>query len=383
MADLIQGRNFFYVLPPWHFDLFFFLFLLLLLFLLSLFLLELYSQVGQFQLNHVINHLLDLIFNFWQNSLLYLSHFWLVFRTCLIFPFFRVFFYFLLDSKDSLGWSISWEFLLKLFFFSQFFLLFLPFFFFLCFSQLLHDLQFFCCWWNFHLIFFIEILHSIRYFWEFVSFHKLTDPHSPVPQHFFLHRFLPLLIQLILQSSQSLLVLFFVVFLDLSHFFAVLVFLENCSFGIIWILRFLDDTQKYQLFFPHPVSHFSCQKSFNCFLNQGHLLIFLCFIIKIKIISLTLFLFCYLFQLSFLQVGCSESSHNTLPSSFDFLNDTDGCFHVGIQSTLLLNNFFLRQGCFLQIKQEFLNNLVSLFLIRWVKKDLPFLSWTKYLGICI
>ena len=92
VANLIEGSDLADVLPPWHLDLFSFLLLFLFFLLLSLLLLELYPQVGQFQLNHVIHHLLHLFLYLRQHFFLDLFHLGLVLCTCLVLPLVRVLF---------------------------------------------------------------------------------------------------------------------------------------------------------------------------------------------------------------------------------------------------------------------------------------------------
>jgi hypothetical protein len=97
-------------------------------------------------------------------------------------------------------------------------------------------------------------------------------------------------------------------------------------------------------------------------LDHNHLFSFLIFrIIKVKIlVSLSLLLFVQFFDLSFLIVGSLEGSNNTLPTSLDFLNDTDGCFHISIKCWSFFNNFLFWKVCFLEVYEKFIHNLISL-----------------------
>ena len=142
MPYLIKWRYFPNILPPWYFNFLLFLFLLLLLFLLPLFLFELNPKVGQLQFNHIINHFLDLVFNFREYSLFDFPHFWFIFRAYLIFPFLSMLFNLSLDIKNCLGWTIPWVFLFEFILLSQFFLFLLAFalFFLFGFSHFLHHL---------------------------------------------------------------------------------------------------------------------------------------------------------------------------------------------------------------------------------------------------
>ena len=107
MTNLIQWRNLPDILPPRYFNLFLFFLFLLFLLLFSFLLLEFDSEVGKFKLNHIINHFLNLILNFWKDSLLYFSHLWLVLWTYLIFPFFCMLLNLLLHYQDCLSRAIS------------------------------------------------------------------------------------------------------------------------------------------------------------------------------------------------------------------------------------------------------------------------------------
>lgn len=107
MTDLIKWRNFTNVLPSWYFNFFSFFLFLFFLFLLSFFLFEFNTKICQLKLNHVVNHFLNLILNFRQNSLFYFLCFGFIFRTCLIFPLFGVFINFLLNCHNGFSWSAS------------------------------------------------------------------------------------------------------------------------------------------------------------------------------------------------------------------------------------------------------------------------------------
>ncbi len=69
------------------------------------------------------------------------------------------------------------------------------------------------------------------------------------------------------------------------------------------------------------------------------------------------------FELFFLEVDGFEGSDDTLSSSFDFLDDSDGGFHVGIEGGSFLDDFFFGQGGFLEIEKELFDDLVAFFLI--------------------
>jgi hypothetical protein len=64
-----------------------------------------------------------------------------------------------------------------------------------------------------------------------------------------------------------------------------------------------------------------------------------------------------------LKVDSFEGSDDTLSSSFDFLNDSDGSFHVGVEGSSFFDDFLFGESGFLEIKKKLLNNLVAFFLI--------------------
>ena len=195
MADLVQRCDLADLFPSWYFDFFGFLLFLLFLFLLALLLLELYTQIRQLQLDHVVHHLLNLVLNFRQNCLLYLLDLWLVFRASLVLPFFGVLINLLLHDQYSLSRTASWILFLELVLFCEFLLfLTLTLLLLLCLSQLQHHLLFLRGRRNLHFIFLIEILDSVWNFRELISFHELTDPQSAISQHFFLQGFFPFLV---------------------------------------------------------------------------------------------------------------------------------------------------------------------------------------------
>ena len=105
-------------------------------------------------------------------------------------------------------------------------------------------------------------------------------------------------------------------------------------------------------------------KAFYGFLDEGNLLSFFAFFIVIENF-IALFFLGYFFLLLFLEINGFQGSYNTLSSSFDFLYDSDCCFHVGIKSGSFFNDFFFGQGSLLEVKKELFNNLISFFLI-WV-----------------
>lgn len=197
MPYLIIGRYFTNILPAWYFNFLCFLFLLFLsLLFLSLFFLELNSQIRKFKLNHVIDHFLNLILNFRQNSLLNFLHFRFILSTRLIFPLFSVFINIMLNGHNCLSWSTSWIIFLKLLLLSQFLLFLLSFLFFLLhLGQLRCHLLLLGTQWDFDLVLFIVVFRCIRDFGELVPLHKLTDPQSTVSQHFLFHRLLPFLLK--------------------------------------------------------------------------------------------------------------------------------------------------------------------------------------------
>jgi hypothetical protein len=121
--------------------------------------------------------------------------------------------------------------------------------------------------------------------------------------------------------------------LDFSDPFPIFVHLVDCSVGVVRVLRFLEHAQKDELLLSEPVCNFSGHKSSDRFLDIDHLFILKVFcIIGVKIfLFLSLFLFGYFFYLSFLIVGSLQSSHDTLPTSFYFLDNSDCGFHVGVQ----------------------------------------------------
>lgn len=101
-------------------------------------------------------------------------------------------------------------------------------------------------------------------------------------------------------------------------------------------------------------------------MNHSYLLLLLHFsIIKIIILSSLYFpLPGFFLLLSFLKVHCFECSHNPLATSLYFLDNTDGCFHICIQSTLLLNNLLFGQSRLFEIDQELLYYLISFLFVR-------------------
>jgi len=177
--------------------------------------------------------------------------------------------------------------------------------------------------------------------------HKLADPLSSLSKHLLLHRLLPFIIELFFEIRQGLFVLFFILSLNLSDFFSVLVHFVDSRVGIIWILRFLQHSQEDQLFLSESVCHFSGHKSSDCFLNHNHLFIFeVLGIIRVEILLLlSLFLLRQFFNLSLLIIGCFEGSHDTLPSSFYFLDDSNSSLHVGIQGWPLFDDLLFRKIC--------------------------------------
>lgn len=242
MADLIKRRYLSDVFPSRNFN-FLWLFLFrFLLFLLSFFLLKLDSQVCKLKLNHIINHFLNLILNFRQNSLFYLPHFRFVFRTNLIFPLFGVLFDFLLDNNHGFSGTISRVIFLEFIFFRKSFLLLLS----LCFGFLLflglshfqHHLLFFRARRNLDFVFLIELFNGVGNLVKLIPFHKLTNPKSSISEHLLFHRFLPFLIQFIFQTCYCFFILFLILSLDLSDLLSVFIHLINCSIWIVWILRF-------------------------------------------------------------------------------------------------------------------------------------------------
>ena len=125
MANLIKRCYFTYLFPARNFYFFSFFLFLVLLFLFSFLFFEFNPQICKLELNHVINHFLNLILYFRKDSLFYLSCLRLIFSTCLVFPFFGVLFYLLLHYQNGLSWPTSRIIFLKLVFLSEFFLLFL------------------------------------------------------------------------------------------------------------------------------------------------------------------------------------------------------------------------------------------------------------------
>ena len=136
-------------------------------------------------------------------------------------------------------------------------------------------------------------------------------------------------------------------------------------------MRFFEDTQKQQFFFSHSVNNFSSQKSFDCLLDHDDLLFFEVFsVIWVEIlVALSLSFLGQFFDLSFLIVGSFEGPHNTLSSSFYFLNDSNGGFHIRIKSRPFFYYFFFRKISLFEVDEELLDNLVALSLVIIVIMD--------------
>lgn len=65
-----------------------------------------------------------------------------------------------------------------------------------------------------------------------------------------------------------------------------------------------------------------------------------------------------------MEIDCLECSDNTLSASFNFLYDSDGGLHIGVESSSLFDDLFFRKCSLLEIKEELFNDLISFFLIR-------------------
>ncbi len=124
MTYLIKRCYFTDLFPARYFYFLGFLLFLFFLFLLSFFLLELNSEIGKLQFDHIINHLLNLILNLRKNSLFYLLQFRFILSTCLILPFFGMFIDLLLHNQYCFSRTASWIFFLEFILLCQFLLLF-------------------------------------------------------------------------------------------------------------------------------------------------------------------------------------------------------------------------------------------------------------------
>lgn len=107
------------------------------------------------------------------------------------------------------------------------------------------------------------------------------------------------------------------------------------------------------------------------------MLSFFTLIIIIKNLVASLFFFRNFFKLFFLKIYSFQSSYDTLPSSFDFLYDSDSSLHVSIKCSSLFDYLLLRKCSFLKIKKELLDDLIS-FLFIWVFISFE-ISWDSHL----
>ena len=89
---------------------------------------------------------------------------------------------------------------------------------------------------------------------------------------------------------------------------------------------------------------FPCKVSFYRFLNKNNLLslLYFCIVKVVVFCALILSSSCFSLSFSFLQIDSFKCSYNTLTTSLDFLNDTNGSFHISVKRALLLDDFFLR-----------------------------------------
>ena len=109
---------------PGTFIFFGFFFFLLFFFCLSLFLLELNPKIGKLQLDHIVDHFLDLVFNFRQDCLFYLFDLGFVLGAGLILPLACMFLDLLLHDENSFGRTASGIVLFEFIFFCDFLFLF-------------------------------------------------------------------------------------------------------------------------------------------------------------------------------------------------------------------------------------------------------------------
>jgi len=121
MAYLIKWGNLADFFPTRYFYFFSFFLFLFFLFLLSLFLFEFNTKIGKLQLDHIIYHLLNLIFNLRQNFFFYLSNLGFVLCTGLILPFTCMLFYLLLHDENGLCRATPWVILFEFIFFCNLF----------------------------------------------------------------------------------------------------------------------------------------------------------------------------------------------------------------------------------------------------------------------
>ncbi len=105
-----------------------------------------------------------------------------------------------------------------------------------------------------------------------------------------------------------------------------------------------------------------CHEALDGFLDESNLFFFFSLFIVVKDFIALLF-FGEFFELLFLEVDGFKGSDDTLSPSFDFLDDSDGGFHVGIEGGSFFDDFFFREGGFLEIEEELFDNLVAFFLI--------------------
>ena len=83
-------------------------------------------------------------------------------------------------------------------------------------------------------------------------------------------------------------------------------------------------------------------------------------VVRIKVfLFLGLLLLGQFFDLPLLIVGSFECPHNSLSSSFYFLDDSDSSFHVGVQGRPFFDDLLFGKVGLFEVNQELLDNLVA------------------------